>query len=133
MRFAPRASNCSTNARPSPRFAPVTAATEPSILMANALSRIASRPLPTRPTTTEQNKTDRSVYNRTKKRGLHALPFAHQFQGSVTGHVGGAGVALDHGGYDGAFHQDGDGRRGLHPPFANRLLHQSAQKLAETL
>src|SRR5262245_26747769 len=40
-----------------------------------------------------------------KREGLHALLFAHQFQGSVTGHVGGVRVALDHGGYDGPLHQ----------------------------
>src|SRR5262249_48041177 len=70
-----------------------------------------------------KNNTDRSVYNTRKGAGLHTLLFAHQFQGGVTGHVGGVRAALDHGGYDGPFDQDvyggGDLRR-----LANGLFDQ---------
>src|SRR5262249_46908273 len=70
MRFAPRASSCSTNARPSPRFAPVTTATEPSILMAvpfRELPVVLCRRGRRRPS---KNKTDSSVYCLPKKRGV---------------------------------------------------------------
>src|SRR5262249_57670545 len=84
MRFAPRASNCSTNARPSPRFAPVTTATEPSILMA-----VSFQELPVvlcrrgRRTTEQKDKTDSSVYYLPqKKRGVtrpsHYPPVSRQ-------------------------------------------------------
>src|SRR5262245_55214204 len=130
MRFAPRASNCSTNARPSPRFAPVTTATEPSILMAVPFQEmpvvLCRRGRP--------NKTDSSVYWLPKKReGLHALLSTHQFQGRVAGHVGGARVALDHGRYDGPFDQNAHGGRDLRSRRADRLLDQPAQELAEAL
>src|SRR5262245_37577466 len=102
MRFAPRASNSSTNARPSPRFAPVTTATESSIFMAvsfQELPVVLCRRGQRRPSRTIQT----GLYiNCPKKRRLHALLITHQFQGSVTGHVGGPRVALDHGSHDGS-------------------------------
>src|SRR5262245_19173050 len=68
-------------------------------------SRICRACLPTWQATTEQ-KTDRSVYYADKKRErLHALLFAHQFQGRLTGHVGGVRLALDHGSCEGSFNQ----------------------------
>src|SRR5262245_35931476 len=81
-----------------------------------------------------KNKTDSSVYCLPKKRdGLHALLITHQFQGSVTGHVGGVWLALDHSSYKGSFNKNAHGRSDLRRRFANPLFDQSSQKLAESL
>src|SRR5262245_53426116 len=91
--------------------------------------------LPTRPATTEQAQSIQTglyIAGRKKER-LHALLLAHQFQGGVPGHVGGVRVALDHGGDDGPFNQNGHGRGDLRRRLANRLLDHSTQKRAEAL
>jgi len=45
-----------------------------------------------------ENNTDRSVYQMRKREELHTLRLGHQFQGGITGNIGGIRRTLDHGG-----------------------------------
>ena len=63
----------------------------------------------------------------------HALLLGHQLQGGVTGHVGGIGLPLDHGGHDGPFHEQGHDGGHLRRRLANDFLNQTPQELAKAL
>ncbi len=68
-----------------------------------------------------------------KREGLHTLLLGHQFQGGVTGHIGGVRRTLDHGGHDGSFNKQGHGGGNLRRRLADGFLDQTTQELAEPL